>query len=70
MTKQDVKAEVNDMRQMWGMGIATDPQMVTDDICGYVFQPDSPYGYRQQYRLSDGKERHCGIRGGFWTAWR
>ena len=72
MTFEDVKKEVEMYREKYGYDICSDAYIDgdDDDVAGYVFMPNDITGYTQEYQLSTGRERHCGLGSGcFWTDW-
>ena len=71
MTFDDVKREVASLRRYYGSDCVTDATLSEDGtVASYTVQPGTPLGYRQQYNLVTGQERHCGLgRGCFWTDW-
>jgi len=67
---EKVLKEVEDLRAKYGHSICTDVK-VYEETASYVFQPGTPYGYKQEYDLQTGKERHCGLGPGcFWSDWQ
>ena len=66
---EKVMTEVENLRARFGHSICTDVR-VYGNIASYTFQPGTTYGYRQEYNLETGQERHCGLGPGcFWTDW-
>lgn len=71
MKIEDVRKEVEGLRQTWGAADICTDVWEENGLAGYIFMPNNEFGYHQEYRLEDGAERHCGLGlGCFWTDWK
>jgi hypothetical protein len=66
----DVIREVEAIRSRYGVDAVTSPSLSSDGVASYTVLPGEDQGYVQEYDLSTGLERHCGLgQGCYWTDW-
>lgn len=69
VTLDKIVKAVAGYRNQYGHGICSDV-WTYGGYAGYTFMPGDVTGYKIEYDLETGKERHCGLGPGCcWTEW-